>query len=281
MILYHYCSTDSFLKIIQGGEIWACETSLANDTMEGKWVHRLALEYSKAQSLSAKHKGEYLRQFDSYTDDMKALAICFSEQGDMLSQWRGYASDAAGVSIGFSRSALTKLRAAKRTSSWNLCKVEYNRRRQLKLVGPLFDKIINALQSGASEADFGRWVKNGPRSSKKDDAGFDMLLAMALLSFEFMHTFKNSAFREEKEWRLIKSVSQAKLSTSYKGLKFHSKIDRIIPHLPIKLHDLGPSCIQKIILGPRNITPEHIVQGMLDSFGFVGVSVERSRASYR
>lgn len=280
MILYHYCSTDSFLKIIQGGEIWACETSLANDTMEGKWVHRLALEYGKAQNLSAESKGDYLRQFDSYTDDIKALALCLSEQGDMLSQWRGYASDAAGISIGFSKSSLSKL-GEKKGASWDLCKVEYNKKKQLKLVGPFFDKIIKALQNGASEADFRSWVKSGPKPSKKDDAGFDMMLAMVMLSFQFMHTFKNPAFKEEKEWRLIKSIPRAKSLKSYKTLKFHSKVDRIIPYLPVKLHDLGPSCIQRVILGPRNITPEHIIQGMLDSFGFIGVPVERSIATYR
>jgi hypothetical protein len=37
-VLYHYCSTSTFVSIISGKSIWLSSLNLSNDTMEGKLV---------------------------------------------------------------------------------------------------------------------------------------------------------------------------------------------------------------------------------------------------
>jgi hypothetical protein len=57
--------------------------------------------------------------------------------------------------------------------------------------------------------------------------------------------------------------------------------DRIIPYQQVELKELTENPIDTVILGPKNLTPEGIVQNMLGKNGFKYVKVIRSEASYR
>lgn len=40
MIVYHYCTLDSFMSIISNKSIWLSDITKSNDSMEIKWITR-------------------------------------------------------------------------------------------------------------------------------------------------------------------------------------------------------------------------------------------------
>ena len=40
-IMYHYCPTSAFLKIVESRTLWLSDFSTTNDRMEGRWADRL------------------------------------------------------------------------------------------------------------------------------------------------------------------------------------------------------------------------------------------------
>jgi hypothetical protein len=47
------------------------------------------------------------------------------------------------------------------------------------------------------------------------------------------------------------------------------------------LDEVGIAPITEVVLGPRNVTPEEIVDAMLKKYSMTAVRVRRSSASYR
>lgn len=101
-MLYHYCSLDTFLKIITSGKIWLSDVRKSNDKQE---LRHLKSECA-IQLLTAQN--EYLERYseeEGFTYDFKAMeeinslaekittadlfvtwAFCLSEEYDLLSQ---------------------------------------------------------------------------------------------------------------------------------------------------------------------------------------------------
>ncbi len=96
-ILYHYCSVDSFYKIVQSNEIWLSDSYVLNDYKENTWITPIIKEI-----FATKRNLKYGELFDKIlqTYDLNNYIpfVCyFSTDGDVLSQWRAYADDGAGV----------------------------------------------------------------------------------------------------------------------------------------------------------------------------------------
>ena len=102
--------------------------------------------------------------------------------------------------------------------------------------------------------------------------------------FQYLFRFKNPAFSEEREWRLI-SLSlrdpDDSVFTDAKELEFRARQDRIVPVRRIQLDDVGVKPIDRVVLGPRNISPEIVIASLLKKSGFDNVEISRSGASYR
>jgi hypothetical protein len=96
---------------------------------------------------------------------------------------------------------------------------------------------------------------------------------------------KNPAFDEEKEWRLISvgpKNTRGELGLfGYRGLSYRANHLHIAPYLPFELGEGFTEAIKEVWLGPRNITPEIIVEEFLNDHGITNVKILRSRASYR
>lgn len=110
--------------------------------------------------------------------NMRAYCFCFSELKDSLGQWRGYANDGGGIAIGFNKKYLDSI-----TGRGLLC--------------PIFNFTLGDISY----------------NTKRLDGTFDMLfnlrnktnttLFVAQNLFDIFHIstfFKNSSFKEEKEW---------------------------------------------------------------------------------
>lgn len=107
-IVYHYCSVETFLSIIQNKCLWLCNIEKSNDSAERKYYEKALIETVNELLTSrlSKQKKEKLDGVLDYLENglrepLRIHSCSFSSDGDMLSQWRGYADDSTGVAIGF------------------------------------------------------------------------------------------------------------------------------------------------------------------------------------
>ena len=125
-ILYHYCSVETLLSIIQNKTIWLSDASKTNDSSELKYIFDFftATVDVILESYGNKYNDlikEKVRKIINSTMEglvydkiriakyKKNFICCFSEAKDLLSQWRAYANDGNGVAIGFSSDMLKKI----------------------------------------------------------------------------------------------------------------------------------------------------------------------------
>jgi hypothetical protein len=105
-----------------------------------------------------------------------------------------------------------------------------------------------------------------------------------MLFYFYLYQFKNPAFAEEREWRLISYLAPGKGEDAAKAtsaMEFRALKDRLIPFWRIALETLNQPSITEIVLGPKNITPESVMQSLLQRHGWNNVKVRRSSSSYR
>ncbi|HAI30413.1 MAG: hypothetical protein CMO07_03785 [Thalassospira sp.] len=287
MILYHYCSNETFLSILRAREIWASELSLSNDRMEGTWLGGVLSDLCDKHGIDVADKARLLSIFDNVVSFFGAAGFCLSEEGDLLSQWRGYANDGTGVSIGFSSEyfeALSKILGERGNISFNLRKVNYDLEAQQNNLKIPVEKIVEFLEKGAFLNPFGGLLFQPTEEEQKryTKAFGDLNSLLMSMGFE-MFQMKNPAFKEEMEWRLVSIVLRGTKEnlSDLTRMEYRSAADRIIPYRRFPLLSLSQKPIQEVILGPRNITPERIIQGALVRFGFSDVAVTTSKSSYR
>jgi hypothetical protein len=297
-ILYHYCSNAAFLSIISSQAVWASEFSLSNDTMEGKWIREVIIECCHERGLDASQLNIVLREFDTINSMYGAAGLCLSEDGDMLSQWRAYSDNGAGVSIGFDSTVFT----GPPGSLPALFAVEYELEDQKRIIAPNIDLICRLFESGDDVGSY-RDVKMPGKVLQVNE---NITLNMAIITLlPIVYSFKNPAFREEREWRggRVVAMASADWSTAPSGrarnlpadkeqepggwvawalhqMEYRALVDRIVPYRAYPL-DSATDVIREVILGPRNITPSLIATECLRRQGWYKASVRKSSASYR
>lgn len=286
--LYHYCNNNSFTAIVESRSIHLSSLSLANDTLEGRLVSqsimRLA-DHDKLDQLTKEKLRDNLRFLEEFFD---GLGFCLSEEDDLLSQWRGYADGARGIAIGFSKEYLEKLskNSPPTTPGLRLLKVEYDLNAHDTSTEPTYKELIElinkgALRFGVPKGILMRQMKATSEieaEQKKEEEAYRQLLYKILGLFPKLFELKASAFREEKEWRLVSILSNGLDD----NCKFRGISDRVIPYRQLTLPSMNDiAAINEVVLGPKNLTPLKIITLMLKKSGFGDVSVRRSEASFR
>lgn len=273
--LYHYCSGNTLLAILQNKTVRACDVDKMNDYLEFKWgleVLKDALKLCEDDT-STEYVG-LIRDFvETSIGRFVPVIACFSTDGDVLSQWRAYAEDGQGFCIGFSTKSLSKFPG-------NIYAVVYDRGQQLQL---LRDHI---------KSEFKRWSATAQKS-KKECAKYIALTLSADLCL-----FKNSAFSEEKEARLVYLLDVQGESDGVEGLcdpaadydeetadcisfSYLTKNGLVVPYCDIKSRDSDNDLIQEVVLGPKNPSTERDVARLLFHHGFREARARKSSASYR
>ena len=285
MNLYHYCSNASFLSIIANRSLWASEFSLSNDLLEGKWIRKVFSECCDDRKIPKDEKDGLLEILDGITAYVGAAGFCMSEESDLLSQWRAYSDNACGVSIGFTSDYFNSLGELKRDrgDDFNaaLGQVEYEVEKQKILIKDKLEHIFSRTGKGAFTPL--TLLTHTPEKEEARKQAYRGLSLAVFLLFPHLYEFKNPAFREEREWRLTSLVTPAETSQGFdvNRMDFRCLSDRIIPYRNIPLEDVGKTAIVEVVLGPRNITPERIVEAALLRYGWGKIPVRRSSASYR
>lgn len=288
MILYHYCSNQTFLSILEHKQVWASELSLSNDHLEGRWIKEVFSRCCSDRGVDAINLVQLLEHLENLLSFVGATGFCMSEDGDILSQWRGYADDGAGVSVGFSQEYLSLLCAKQREEgvfSVALQQVSYELSDQMDAISPLLHRILEQVEAGAFRKKYGGLLI-GPTEEEREryEQAFKKLINLLFFAVPHFYKMKNPAFREEREWRLLSVINRGASGLDVGDLAkldFRGGKDRIVPFRRIEHLEVGIRPVDRIVLGPRNITPERVVRAVLEKHGLEGVEVVRSAASYR
>lgn len=282
--LYHYCSSSTFASIVNNNSIWLSSLSLSNDYMEGKFVTQTFERLLAQSNISAEEMDTIRRAIQMAEEIFDGLGFCLSKEPDLLSQWRGYADDGQGFSIGFSKTYLEALSKAKNDGEpiFRLCQVIYEPEEHEAALRPTYDQIKGMVESGSLKMlKYGLLTMPDEDTMKKNREDHiestKQLWYKALSAFRTVYTLKNKAFKEEVEWRLISYLSREfEDSASYRATG-----NRLVPYRDLPLKDLGQKRISKVYIGPKNITPNHVVEKFLRQCGHPDVEVHRSSATYR
>jgi hypothetical protein len=252
--LYHYTTAQGLLGMFQSNSIWATHSRFMNDWTEISYCTRLVHEVM--ESKLPREDARWLNKvrdlvnglLNDYEKNAKVYIACFCKQGDLLSQWRGYGAVGGGYSLGFIGRHLgaEELLAIDKPI---LRKVIYDRRTQ--------ERIIIDWLKGLSMVEEARQKKfNQTKAIQRSNefvGQFQMFLS------ECMNCFKDEAYREEQEWRVIQfgrfdrqDIIKASFRSGracivpYVNLDFSPAKGPYRGKLPVKLIHYGPTLEQEV-----------------------------------
>lgn len=313
-IVYHYCSLESFLSIMNNSTIRLTNILKSNDRAEiqycfdvfEKTLRDSCIEFSREYVDNTEIKNHFSDiDYDSLVtkavinDSLMYYAACFSAEPDLLSQWRGYANDGKGVAIGFYSRNFINAR--------DLKNVKYNKitydMHTVKI--ELHDYIIQKLKSVHDKAD------TSASPFLYDTAINDIISGMVYNAI----FYKNPAFSEENEWRLVfypfgnirnllidhkyKDMSSNQLfydrmhepieyEKDYHGLtrgklQFKCTDDKIISYVDMNFASIKDLMLAEIVVGPKSNIDDKDLRLFLLSNGYdlSRISIRKSIATYQ
>ncbi|TCT10903.1 DUF2971 domain-containing protein [Paralcaligenes ureilyticus] len=305
MILYHYCSPEAFLSIIQGKKLWLSRINNMSDYMEGSWIVGIIDEIlpSLAQEFGREAAQQVVGQYNR--DKFSPYVCCFSEDGDMLSQWRGYANDGYGFSIGFnseffpSTTGIPRQAFTEETKLW-LCKVEYQLDVQQNFIRRLLELAMRDVTAKAGEIPLGvqeqiaymsakMSAKNNGISLPEIPCGGLHELIRQLTGYAVIA--KNPAFHEEREHRLIHAPLVIADRTTNQTTDSRFEIsdpkhrvtnNRICAYYEFDLSEyINKGIIAEIVKGPKNGTSDNDLAAIFGKMERTDIPIRQSKASYR
>lgn len=269
-LIYHYCDSNAFFAICTNRKLWMNDLHSMDDFMELHWGY--SIWEQSANTRIEKYGKEFLDEIDEVIHfsgfQGLLLANCFSTDKDVLSQWRAYADDGKGYVIGFNAKELLGLPI-------RALQVLYDKEQQIKEATATIDALYQLKQEDSNEF-----------KTFCNVFGYDL------------SAFKNPAFIEEKEIRLIhlldfkKSNDFMKLvdkggiyfGEDRKGEEIKFKIKQDIPTPYIELdfsnnNKINP--IKEVVIGPKNEVMKTAIRIFLETIGIEKVEINKSNASYR
>ncbi|MGO9137232.1 MAG: DUF2971 domain-containing protein [Syntrophales bacterium] len=277
-ILYHYCSIDTFMKIIENKTIRLSNIFKMNDYSEVMHVldflpSALHEEY-KTRPFSFNYKGiDNDKALDQIVLDIKksinevkfvSYIASFSASEDDLEQWNRYGDDGKGVAIGYNGKILYEIAEQ---CSLIITEVNYSVEDHRKFIkNVIVPQIFKAIKNAGDNAN----VKN-------DICSYNCMVLRCILSdisaiLLSAVQYKHDAYTNEKEWRLyldsqitqlhypedVKKYSENKQYDDMvmKKISFTNKVNTGISSyfdLSFKKFKNASNIIKKIIIGPRSI----------------------------
>ena len=252
--------------------------------MEGRLVTQ-TFDRLLSQATIGPEEMEIIRNAMRIAEELfDGLGFCLSENPDLLSQWRGYADDGHGFSIGFNKAYLIELAKSQKDGKdgSRLGKVLYEPTEHEAALMPRYKEIKELIDSGELRVpSFGLINMPGEEEMKRRrDQHLESvrtLFLKAVMTYPAAYMLKSKAFAEEVEWRLVSYLSRV---TDDAAL-FRAAGDRLVPYREFPLKQLAAKSIEQVYVGPKNITPDFVIQKFLALNGFRDVSVMRSAATYR
>jgi|SRR5579859_2995824 len=236
-LLYHYTTAQPLLSIFESRQLWATNAVYTNDQTE--IVHSvLQLKRIIEADLKSRESNpatdSMLMVVEEFYTIVEAYLVCFCADGDLLSQWRAYGQQ-GGYAIGFDPQVLNHLPLKGRAL---LLPVVYDHSQQEALVRDLVNRWRTLFTDIPPSDDNHQARRLG---------AFVFAQCFALLAI----AFKNAAFSEEKEWRLV-HVRQRVVDNAGSELRFRERNGLITPYVAVNAEDpmtmLLPA--RRIVMGP-------------------------------
>lgn len=239
-VLFHYTSQSGFLGILDSKQIWATKIQYLNDYSEFQLALDTAQDvlqalHEKEPDGTRRSKIECLLGSLSQITLLNVCVASFSADGDLLSQWRAYAPEGGGCAIGFNSAALI---ARARDHNFTLMKCVYEQDQHKILIKNLVDEwLAKDFNMESGRIDPARPYTIVALRTGGDDFVRDLAKLAPII--------KNSAFREENEWRLVSTggINADKLS-------FRPGRSMIAPYFPLPLGDDRLNYIKTVTVGP-------------------------------
>ena len=271
MYLYHYCSLETFEKIIKNRSIRFSDITKSNDSDEINFAINCYCNYLDKKynySKNFDNVKEFLKsQIQNSRENEKTYCFCLSAEKDLLSQWRGDAPN-GGIAIGFNYNKLSDF--------INNTKVTKGK---IKLDSIKYVSKDNPIEL---ENIFDKWNNTIPLNN------YSKLLECA-------EQYKNDGFEEEKEYRMhfigfehynnsqlshFIEVGDNKVMLDFQ-LCNNCKDFRSYYDVPITL-DL----IEEIIIGPKLNLSIDLLKSFLNKYGnkeidFDNLKIELTKLTYR
>ena len=315
--LYHYCSANTLLSIVEHKSIWLSDAEKTNDYTEMKWLFSQIEEVIEVilSSYKEKYSNEVLMETKKIVFQTiekllfkkarivqyaKSFLTCFSEAGDLLSQWRAYGNDGKGVAIGFNAKLFNEFS----NGSYYLTKVIYNQEETLKFLHIAIEQPLKwAIESSIDK-----------ETNQYNTSELFMNVSMLILSiWQEGFVFKNDMFSEEREWRLFRKLQSDNYCDSdgvddygysdfldgffisnnkYLGsftrspLKFRSTESDIRTYFELSFDKCKQDIINEIIIGPKCKILDLDIKLLLAKNGYIedvfsdSVEIKKSKCPY-
>lgn len=209
--LYHYTNQQGLLGIIGERKIWATEINYLNDHSEFNYACLLAKEIIDEfiKNHGARIMQDALttlkRTIDTFPEIAEIYVFSLSIKDDLLSQWRAYGDKSSGYSIGFDSLYLRQLIQA---GPAHLLPCIYDEGDQRDLMHDIVNHAINSYMIASVRTVESNEVFKTPP---------EKMFVLDILRYG--PVFKNYAFEEEREWRLIISDMAGFYETSFRAGK--------------------------------------------------------------
>lgn len=284
-VLYHYTVTKPALSIIETNELWATNAVFMNDESEIRYAADILRRVSEdvvndpefisvdqenlSQALTPIHR--VLANLHSF---IEAYVSCFSSEQDQLSQWRAY-GQSGGLSIGFDTSQLKTI-IADQPGILALVQISYSETEHSQRIYSLVKE----------------WMLMYLESLKGDVRTMPHVEAMLFAQSFAWHaiSMKNSAFGEEREWRLVwvRPRLPQTLPDEPFTINFRVANDMAVPHIRFLPRDAKGNVVRlpivSVLVGPHKY-PDLAASGMwhlVTSKGMAGsIHIDYSRTPLR
>lgn len=264
------------MSILRNKRLWLSDINTMNDFSEHHWAYEKFIEAVNLNFDSLEKS--FVEELDGVVSatQLKPLPLIssFSADGDVLSQWRAYADEGRGVAIGFDAHLIDKL-------AIRSVEVEYDSEKQILYFSDIL-KVMNQVYKSISPEE--------ERSEFMFDLGAKIGMDLSC--------FKNPAFQEEKEIRIIRAVNvnfddkhsyltdsggngEDRPSRRKQNIEFRAKSGGVVAYIELPIHGLGKGLIKDVIVGPKSPNDGVEVSMALYAAGFRDYAVRKSKATLR
>lgn len=278
--LFHYTDSAGLLGILGNHEIWATHYDCLNDSSELNLAKSLVqtelTELIDKMGDMERAVVKYVRELHEkhHLTSMNQLFISsFSQEPDDLSQWRAYGSDGYGYAVGLTIKPDSTGNIANELPCL-LTSCLYDASEFRARVRRIVEQIVDMIR------------KYAEMYRPPDEQSADSLLveavscALSPIAYQEMG-FKNSYFRNEREWRLCFLHD---LETLRKGCQFRATSSGITPYMKVPFKRNDPTFrISKVVVGPRGDVARRMenVEILLARSQIEGCEVVASGIPYR
>ena len=284
-LVYKYCSTKTFRKIISDRQIIMNDITKSNDKKELNLLKDLLI---KCLNDFCKKNYEKVEEFKMYTYHMieefydeeiqsyKYFVTCFSSLRDSELMWETYGDKCEGMCIGFNKELL--ISCNNHYPNCIFAEVNY-----------INEEEINSVLNELIKNTYYRFQKNCPHSYEKEPF-IVSINELALEIFTKSVFYKKEWWKEEKEfrftnWDTIEIIKAGQLpikgvdinTRSFNNgleiteLQYENDINNFYKYLNFVKR---PDFIKEIIIGPKNSISFKYLQGLLINYGFETSQIE-------